>query len=97
MLHLSSPGAWQRAGMGGQVTGLCWAGLMAVTAGHPDAAQVTGLARAAELVVLRALADQAQGREANASTRSMLDAIGPQEPFTTCAPTGDLDLTGLLA
>lgn len=81
--------------MSGVITGVCWAGLMAVVGNHPDRDQVPVLARVAEREVLQALAEQR--RDEGSGSRSLLDRVGPQEPLTICQPTGDLDLTELLA
>lgn len=97
MQHLACPGAWRRGGLGGDVTGVCYSGLMAVVADHPDRAQAPALARQAEIDVLNALAEQRRARDATATGRSLLDSIGPRESFTPCAPDGDLDLSELLA
>lgn len=94
MHHLASPGAWQRAGMGGLVCGICWTALLALVAGHADAAQAPGIARAAEAAVLKALADQRSAEEQGRS--GLLSKFGPQEPFEAVDPDAPFPFEALI-
>jgi len=94
MAHLASPGAWKRAGMGGELCGLCWPSFMSVFALHPDAEFAPAMAQQVEGEVLRGVAEQ---RRTERGARSgLLSRMGPQEPFVPVDPDAPFDFEGLI-